>query len=359
MILRSSALALAVAACSGPPGLAEQSFDAAVVDAAPGIDAVPLPDGSADFSIDMGRAQIDLSIGTETFAANSCELDPSEQCVDAAGDRKVLRFSVETLNLGDANISLGPPDENPNYEFSACHGHFHFRGYASYRLLGEGGTEILVGRKQAFCLLDSEPYTDDAVPDRTYNCFNQGLSAGWADVYTADLPCQFLDITDVPDGDYTLEVAVNPDGLLPDSDLTNNLGSIPIRIGAADLVTPTEACPDLAPRYLDRIQRECDWDFVGNFDCTPGTLTGAGCAQSCGVGTCTGDAMIRVCDAADGNCTSGNALGDNDNRCGGVCPMAGGLLCPDSGQIAVYSASATHGEPYECNVVISAGPMSQ
>lgn len=350
--------AVALAACSGPP-TGNIAVDAAPFDSGSLVDARPtLPDGSADFSIDMGRSQIDLSIGEETFAAESCELDPGEQCVGAAGDRRVLRFSVETLNLGDANIELGLPDDNPNYEFSQCHGHFHFRGYASYRLLSKEGLEVLVGRKQAFCLLDSEPYTDDATPERTYNCLNQGLSAGWADVYTADLPCQFLDITDVPDGDYTLEVAVNPDGLLQDSDSTNNLGSIPVRIGDPELETPTEDCPALAPRYLDRIQRECAWDFVGNFDCEPGTQTGAGCTQNCGVGTCTGDPMLRVCDAAEPNCTSGVALGANDNRCGGACPLASGFLCPDSGQLAVYSAASEHGQPYECTIEISEGPLS-
>ncbi len=351
--------ALAYAACSGPPTTTSAPHDAAVQDAGPIADSMPIkPDGSADFSIDMGRSQIDLSIGTEMFAVDSCELDPSEQCVGAAGERSVLRFSVETINLGDADISLGPPGDNPNYEFSQCHGHFHFRGYASYRLLGESGTEVLVGRKQAFCLVDSEPYTDEAATERTYSCQNQGLSAGWADVYAADLPCQFLDITDIADGEYTLEVAVNPDGLLGEHDPTNNLGSIAIRIGDPHLETPTEACPSVAPRYLDRIQRECDWDFVGNFDCIPGTQTGAGCSQSCGVGSCEGNAMIRVCDAASVNCTSGNALGSNDNRCGSACPLASGFLCPESGQLAVYAAASEHGHPYECNVAIRAGPIS-
>ncbi|MCP4449789.1 MAG: hypothetical protein GY811_31325 [Myxococcales bacterium] len=354
------ALLAACAACSGPPSSSSRPVDASPTDASRVADAglsLP-PDGSSDFSVDMGRSQIDLSIGEETFGATSCELEPGEECVAAAGTRRVLRFSVETINLGEGDIVLGNPAENPNYDFSECHGHFHFRGYASYRLLGQGRAEVLVGRKQAFCLLDSEPYTEFASEDRAFNCFNQGLSAGWADVYAADLPCQFLDITDVPDGDYILEVAVNPDGILPDSDTTNNVGSIAVSIGDAELGTPTEACPVMDSRYLDRIQRECDWDFVSAFPCEPGTLTGAGCAQNCGLGSCTGDPMLRVCDGAEANCTSGVALGANDNRCGGACPMANDFLCPESGQLAVYSASIEHGQPYTCDVVLGAGPIS-
>ncbi len=359
----STALLLAClqsAACSSPPVKNRPRDAAPQQDAIAAGDAgVSLPlDGSPDFSVDMGRSQIDLSVGVETFAADSCELTASEQCVAAAGDRRVLRFSVETLNLGDESLVLGPPENNANFEFSDCHGHYHFRGYASYRLLDVGGSEFLVGRKQAFCLLDSEPYTDTAVDSRLFSCLNQGLSAGWADVYTADLPCQFLDITDIPDGDYMLEVEVNPDKTLPDIDESNNVGVIPVRIGDENLATPTEACPIVAARYLDRIQRECDWDFIGIYPCTPGTQAGAGCSQNCGVGSCSGNPMIRVCDGAAPNCTSGIALGANDNRCGGVCPMANQFLCPESGQLAVYAASTEHGQPYRCDVAISAGPGS-
>ncbi len=349
-------MVLALAACGNAPSSLTDA--GGLIDAGESLDAALSIDGSPDFSVDLGRASIDLSVGVETFGSDSCELAASEQCVGAAGARRVLRFSVETLNLGNADLTIGPPGENPNYEFSECHGHFHFRGYANYRLLGPDGAEVLAGRKQAFCLLDSEPYTDFADDERRYSCLFQGLSAGWADVYPADLPCQFLDITDVPNGEYILEVAVNPEGLLADSNTENNTRSIAVQIGSEELAMPTEACPEVGPRYLRHIQRECGWDFLGTFPCVPGTQTGAGCAQNCGVGSCSGDPMLRVCDAAEANCTTGIALRSNDNRCGGACPMATEFLCPESGQLAVYAAPTTYGAAYECTVSIAPGPPS-
>jgi hypothetical protein len=342
-------------ACSAPPSTtAGASADAAVY-----TDADALIDASlllADFSIDMGRSRVDLSIAEEEFSADSCELE--EQCVAAAGTRRVLRFSVETINLGEGDLVLGPPADNPNFEWSSCHDHYHFRGYASYRLLDSDGAEVIAGRKQAFCLLDSEPYSADASQEGIYNCSNQGLQAGWADVYSADLPCQFLDITEVPDGEYELEVEVNPEGLLSDASSDNNVGSISLEIGNTELSTPTETCPDMPPRYVDRIARECDWDFVGEFDCTPGTQTAAACAQNCGMGSCTGDPMIRACDASEANCTSAVALEANDNRCSSQCPMTKNFLCPESGRLAVYTAASKLGEQYSCEVVVGPGPIA-
>lgn len=352
LFLLSSALA-----CSGPPsGLGGQTQDAGTDGPASSdarVDAAPL---QPDLSIDMGRSSVDLSVAIEHFVSTSCELEASEQCVAAAGDRKVLRFSVETINLGAGDLKLGTPSEDAGFSFSMCHAHFHFDGYATYRLRNSEGTEVLRGRKQAFCLLDSEPYQSDASTAAIYSCLNQGLQAGWSDVYGANLPCQFLDITDVPDGNYTLEVEINPDGLLADESSANNVGSLAVQIGDTKLDGPGEPCPDLADRYLDRIEKECDWDFAGEFDCTPGTQTGAACSQNCGMGSCTGNPMIRVCDAAQSNCTSALALGDNDNHCGGLCPLATNFLCPSSGRLAVYTTSAEHSQPYTCSVAVGPGP---
>lgn len=346
-------------ACGSPP-TSSGDEDAAptpvpLPDAGPAVDATLL---LPDFGIDMGRSRIDLSVVAENFAANACELDMSEQCVDSAGLRRLLRFSVETINLGDGDLVLGNPAGHPGFQWSECHQHSHFRGYADYRLLSTDGSEVVVGRKQAFCLLDSEPYTLEASTTGIYSCLNQGLQAGWADVYPADLPCQFLDITDVPDGDYNLAIEVNPEGRLADSSHANNVGSIALRIGDAELETPTEACPDFAPRYLNRIESECGWNFVGEFDCTPGELSGAGCSQNCGVGSCTGDPMLRVCDAIEPNCTSSVALGRNNDRCFSMCPMTANFLCPSSGRLAVYTASAQAGQAYDCDVATGPGPRT-
>ena len=40
---------------------------------------------------------------------------------------------------------------------------------------------------------------------------NMGISAGCADIYSSSLACQWIDVTDLPDGNYTLVVVVNWD----------------------------------------------------------------------------------------------------------------------------------------------------
>ena len=40
--------------------------------------------------------------------------------------------------------------------FSPCHGHYHFSGFATYSLLDKDNKEVLKGRKQAYCMEDTE-----------------------------------------------------------------------------------------------------------------------------------------------------------------------------------------------------------
>uniref|UniRef100_A0A8C1JLE5 Lysyl oxidase homolog n=1 Tax=Cyprinus carpio TaxID=7962 RepID=A0A8C1JLE5_CYPCA len=61
------------------------------------------------------------------------------------------------------------------------------------------------------------------VAKRYYCCYFQGLSPGCHDTYAADIDCQWIDITDVPPGNYILKVTVNPDFLVPESDFSNNV----------------------------------------------------------------------------------------------------------------------------------------
>ena len=44
-----------------------------------------------------------------------------------------------------------------------------------------------------------------------YGCSIMGISAGCGDIYGAGLSCQWIDITTVPDGDYTMVVRTNWD----------------------------------------------------------------------------------------------------------------------------------------------------
>jgi hypothetical protein len=199
------------------------------LDAPPAEDAPPVPDAPPDMATDplpdlslVGALMMDTDIVMQAFDGDSCEM--VEQCIGAPGLRRLLKFDTVTQNLGTADLVVGVPPaigtSSPPFEWSRCHGHHHFSGYANYDLL-DGNGVVVSGHKQAFCILDTIRVQAGA-PTNGYSCQNQGMSVGWADVYARDLPCQWIDITGVPSGTYTLRVQINPEQKLVESDYSNN-----------------------------------------------------------------------------------------------------------------------------------------
>ena len=157
-----------------------------------------------------------------------------EGCVGGTGLRTIVRFDTITPNNGSKDLTMGVPANHPDlFHFSACHSHYHFDDYAVYGLY-DGGSQVAAGHKQAFCLLDWNSW---AWPDQytgNFTCSNQGISTGWQDVYGGYLDCQWIDVTGVPDGDYTLRISVNVPGnesalpTLVERDFTNNVLEVPM-----------------------------------------------------------------------------------------------------------------------------------
>ena len=170
------------------------------------------------------------SISVTYFATNDCTVQ--EEC-SGAGTRRLLRFNTLTRNSGTADLVVGSPTNNPLFEFDPCHGHYHFSGFAEYRLFNDCG-QVAVSAKRAFCLADYGRFDTNASPLPKYTCANQGIQAGWYDVYSSNTPCQWIDITGLPPGDYTLQVEVNPQHLLTESDYSNNTTNIPVVIPLLD-----------------------------------------------------------------------------------------------------------------------------
>ena len=163
-----------------------------------------------------------------TFAATDCEV--VEQCVEAAGTRRLLRFDTVTANLGDADLVVGPPPamgvSDDTFMWSPCHGHHHVTDYASYELRDASGV-VVAGHKQSFCLHDVQAIRPEA-RSNNYDCANQGMSAGWADIYSRSLSCQWIDVTDLA-GTYTLRIEVNAARKLEERDTANNAWSIQVQ----------------------------------------------------------------------------------------------------------------------------------
>ncbi len=164
----------------------------------------------------------------QTFGTASCAL--AERCVDVSGVRRLLRFPTLTENAGTRDLVLGDPTASPNlFAYGQCHGHYHYEGYASYRLLRADGSLAATGRKQSFCLGDNLHLSGPTFEPQ-YHCNYQGITAGWSDEYIASLDCQWIDVTNVAPGSYFLEVIVNPAGALFESNYTNNTARVPVTV---------------------------------------------------------------------------------------------------------------------------------
>lgn len=134
----------------------------------------------------------------------------NEGCMQGFGERQILRFTTHIKNIGTEDFFIGDPNDQPDqFEFDACHNHWHYEGYAEYVLYDGAGNEMpQIGFKNGFCVLDLE-CSDGG--QAKYTCGNMGITAGCGDIYSSGLTCQWVDITEVPAGDYTLLIRTNWD----------------------------------------------------------------------------------------------------------------------------------------------------
>jgi hypothetical protein len=317
--------------------------DAAVVDP-----AAPLP----DLMLIEQRTADDLYFEERIFDADSCAI--VEGCVGGPGLRRLLRFGVSTANVGNVDFLMGDPRENQDlFQFSPCHGHFHFNGYADYALVDAAGRVAAPGHKQAFCLLDSGRYLDD--PDvrqfPRYQCDFQGISRGWYDSYGSGLDCQWIDVTDVPPGDYDLQVRVNPDRNVRELDYTNNDLSLRVTVPSFDMSAPC------GPNDAAGPDRNCDWRVGFTGQCDAGELVDAGCQQAgpdCAQAVCPDQPFMRICGGIAQSCLPRTQLAASQNDCG-TCPQTS-FRCPAEGAYTVWVAAPDPGLDASCDVAVTRRP---
>lgn len=169
--------------------------------------------GLPDLTIDPKRFASQMEIVDRQFQAGSCEIE--EGTVGGTGYRRLLRFDTVLINSGDGDLRVGNPTDPANpyaswFIFATCHRHYHIRDFSNYVLLRPDGSVAAPGHKQAFCLEDLLKY--ETVKSNSYTCANQGITSGWGDWYFKQLSGQWIDITGVPEGDYTVRVTINAAG---------------------------------------------------------------------------------------------------------------------------------------------------
>ena len=173
-------------------------------------------------------------------------LDQNEPTVT---NRTLLRVSGATPNTGTGNLELRGSSTTPgvyqrifradgsSYEryagtftFHAGHGHLHFDNWVNLYLRavltndGVGGI-VAAGDKTSFAIIDLTRYNGTRSGQYSGGLI-QGLTVGWADVYSASLQDMWVDVTDVPSGRYWLEAIVDPANSILELNESNNAARI-------------------------------------------------------------------------------------------------------------------------------------
>lgn len=237
---RLSPLVAALLAC-GAPALASA---AVVVDLLPDLITRENDLYDNDVVIDiieLGRTHLRLSNGTANVGSGQLYLYGVEPAhPDGTQDvrQRVWRSDGSTYDLPAGRFVFHP-----------LHDHIHVEDWSIYRLreaLPGGGVGAIVasGQKTSFCILDVAVF-DSSLPGWSRfpefdSCggSSQGLSIGWIDIYTKDLPGQHIDVTGLPDGIYWLESEVDPQNHILEANEANNVARVQIVLGDVGPTTP-------------------------------------------------------------------------------------------------------------------------
>lgn len=177
-----------------------------------------------------------------------------EGCHKQTGDRLLMRFDTYVHNTGRVNFYPPSAPESPHlFEWSPCHAHFHFDGFALFNLYDMNHRLVSVGGKRGYCMEDTvQTIFGNHIPcHNKFDCSNQGIQPGWADLYPNVLDCQWLDITEVEKEKwYIYEICSNVDRKLQEASNTNDCKRFPVFVPEVkfDLFSP-------ALKYHDELKK--------------------------------------------------------------------------------------------------------
>jgi len=151
------------------------------------------------------------------------------------------------------------------------HDHWHIQGVMLYQMWSADGVTRR-GTKVGFCFLDSyrynlglpgapqsQVYPERLCGDRGDLTNRMGLSVGWGDDYPANFAYQWIDISTLPPGDYTVQARADEANWYVESNETNNCAWARVRIGASNGTVPILASGRdcrTAPASTARVERQ-------------------------------------------------------------------------------------------------------
>ena len=187
----------------------------------------------------------------------------------SSSGRKLLRFTTTILNYGAGPFEVRGSRPTTGHPFDIDqvvyrsdgttrriqttatvryagdgHDHYHVRRLATYHLWSKNGT--LRDTKIGFCFFDtnhryaslprspsSKKYFESGCGTRRSLSTRSGISVGWGDRYPWNFAFQYIDITGLPSGTYTLRSAVDLFGQFTESRESNNCSYVRLSISGS------------------------------------------------------------------------------------------------------------------------------
>jgi hypothetical protein len=237
----------------------------------------PAPD--LTLSVPSFRPQI----VNRVFPADDCLLS---KCVGGRGARRLLSFPVDVANVGAGDVILTLPDA-PGVRHVSCDDSFFLDDFLRYELVDADDVQRASGTGDiaSACFLQFE-----AQPTSPFDCESQGLEARSYRSLYQDNDCQWVDITTLPPGDYTLRISVNASRLLTETSFDNNQIELPVTVPPSNPLTPCEEGSADPAFYNATI--ECGWQPIPGLtavSCVPGESVVPRCTS------CEGSYFPRIC----------------------------------------------------------------
>lgn len=202
-----------------------------------------------------------------------------------------LRFSTTYYNKGDGPLELLAADaqgegdtERTVYQkiygiggevrrqestgrffWHEKHLHYHFTDFVDYQLnpvVEDAGKIDTRETKATFCVRDISKVDIEAPAAREEAAYmtcgkeKQGVSVGWGDTYFHSYQDQYIDVTDLPSGRYTLSFEVNPEDRFAEVTKENNTASALLEIDTERATVKIVSTEPAEPPAVEHVHKE-------------------------------------------------------------------------------------------------------
>ncbi|MCO6046899.1 lysyl oxidase family protein [Aeoliella sp. ICT_H6.2] len=193
-----------------------------------------------------------------------------EQTAEENGVKTTQTITQQILQSGGGNTfrdrTIGTFDYPP--EVVNGFGHLRLPGLAQYNLYEaivnggatpDVGSQVRSNDKLSMGIVDSIAYNQPVPgkpPSSVYDSADAdvlGISIGYADLYGAGLPGQWIDVTDLASGQYWLEVHVDPYDRVLEVDELNNTSQILVDLEVPVAKTPGDNNDDGVVDLVDYV----------------------------------------------------------------------------------------------------------